>query len=50
MNIIEAINVMESVAGVTDESTSVGEAWAVILSHIMHSQKRKDVNPRSENA
>ena len=34
MNISDAINIMESVAGVTDESTPTGEAWAAILRHI----------------
>lgn len=34
MNISDAINIIESVAGVTDESTPAGEAWAAILRHI----------------
>jgi hypothetical protein len=34
MNVTDAIGTIESVAGVTDESTPVGEAWALIMSYI----------------
>jgi hypothetical protein len=34
MDIVTAVDVIESVAGITDESTSAGEAWAVVLSYI----------------
>jgi hypothetical protein len=34
MNIQDAIEVIESVSGFTDESTPVGEAWLEILSYI----------------
>ena len=34
MNIQDAIDVIESVAGFTDESTPVGEAWLEVLSFI----------------
>ena len=34
MNITDAIDIMESISGVTDESTPVGEAWNVILRNI----------------
>ena len=34
MNIQDAIDVIESVSGFTDESTPVGEAWAEVLSFI----------------
>ena len=34
MNITDAIDIMESISGVTDESTPVGEAWNVILRYI----------------
>ena len=34
MNIQDAIDVIESVSGFTDESTPVGEAWLEILSYI----------------
>ena len=36
MNIQDAIDVIESVAGFTDESTPVGEAWLEVLSFIHH--------------
>ena len=34
MNITDAIDIMESISGVTDESTPVGDAWNVILRYI----------------
>ena len=34
MNITNAIDIMESISGVTDESTPVGDAWNVILRYI----------------
>jgi hypothetical protein len=34
VNIQDAIDVIESVAGFTDESTPVGEAWLEVLSFI----------------
>ena len=34
MNIQDAIDVIESVAGFTDESTPVGDAWAEVLSYV----------------
>ena len=34
MNIQDAIDVIESVSGFTDESTPVGEAWLEVLSFI----------------
>ena len=34
MDILTAIDVIESISGVTDESTPAGEAWEVILSAI----------------
>ena len=34
MNIQDAIDVIESVSGFTDESTPVGEAWAEVLSYV----------------
>jgi hypothetical protein len=34
VNIQDAIDVIESVSGFTDESTPVGEAWAEVLSFI----------------
>jgi hypothetical protein len=36
MNIQDAIDVIESVSGFTDESTPVGEAWKEVLSYIYH--------------
>ena len=36
MNIQDAIDVIESVAGFTDESTPVGEAWLEVLLFIHH--------------
>lgn len=47
MNISDAINTIESVAGVTDESTPVGEAWAAILRHIRSTPVAQSV-PASE--
>ena len=34
MNIQDAVDVIESVSGFTDESTPVGEAWLEVLSFI----------------
>ena len=34
MNLNDAINVIESAPGFTDETTSVGEAWAIILASL----------------
>jgi hypothetical protein len=34
VNIQDAIDVIESVAGFTDESTPVGDAWAEVLSYV----------------
>ena len=34
MTITDAIDIMESISGVTDESTPVGDAWNVILRYI----------------
>jgi len=34
VNILDAIDVIESVSGFTDESTPVGEAWRVVISYI----------------
>ena len=34
MNLNDAINVIESASGFTDETTSVGEAWAIVLASL----------------
>ena len=44
MNIQDAIDVIESVSGFTDESTPVGEAWAEVLSFI----HRPTIQPEPE--
>ena len=36
MNITDAIDIMESISGVTDESTPVGDAWNLILRYILN--------------
>lgn len=45
MNISDAIGIIESLAGVTDESTPAGEAWAVIERNI-YSPEQVQVNHR----
>ena len=44
MNIQDAIDVIESVSGFTDESTPVGEAWKEVLSYLY----RPPTQPREE--
>lgn len=47
MNIQDAVDVIESVSGFTDESTPVGEAWLEVLSFISCAQP-KPVAPTDE--
>lgn len=44
MNIQDAIDIIESIAGVTDESTPAGEAWDVILKYICNPAPQPLVN------
>jgi hypothetical protein len=45
VNIQDAIDVIESVAGFTDESTPVGEAWLEVLSFIHHPTALSQLEP-----
>jgi hypothetical protein len=46
MNIEDAINVIESVSGFTDESTPVGGAWQEVLSYLYRPPVHSEVPPR----
>jgi hypothetical protein len=46
MNIEEAIDVIESVSGFTDESTPVGEAWQEVLAYLYRPPVHSEVLPR----
>ena len=48
MNIEDAIDVIESVSGFTDESTPVGEAWREVLSYLYRPPVHSEVLPAPE--